>query len=111
MMGAAGYLLAAGGGVAATALGLAGMLGTAGTLSVPWVVPLGGLALALDPLGGFFLASLVPNISQRIHWVIAVVILLSFLPPLIGALRARSRRSGKPGAPPPVHPERVSSPQ
>jgi len=62
-------------------------------------------------LGGFFLASLVPNISQRIHWVIAVVILLSFLPPIIGALRARSRRAGKPGAPPPVHSERVSSPQ
>src|SRR3990172_4726478 len=32
------------------------MVGTAGKLSVPWVVPLGGLALALDPLGGFFLA-------------------------------------------------------
>jgi len=49
-------------------------------------------------LTGYFLASLVPNISQRIHWVIAVVIFLSFLPPIIGVLRARSRRAGKPGA-------------
>jgi len=62
-------------------------------------------------LGGFFLASLVPNIGEHIHWVIAVVIFLSFLPPIIAALRARSRRSGKPGAPPPAHSERVSSPQ
>jgi membrane-associated protein len=42
-------------------------------------------------LSGFFLASLVPNIGQRIHYVIAVVIVLSFLPPIIGTLRARSR--------------------
>ena len=49
-------------------------------------------------LGGYFLGSVVPNISQRIHWVIAAVILLSFLPALIGAVRARSRRNSKPGA-------------
>jgi membrane-associated protein len=61
-------------------------------------------------LGGYFLASLVPNISQRIHWVIAVVIFLSFLPPIIGAWRARSRRSGKTGAPPAVGSQQVSSP-
>ena len=47
-------------------------------------------------LTGYFLASLVPNISQRIHWVIAVVIFLSFLPPIIGVLRARSRRAESP---------------
>ncbi len=55
-MAATGYLLALAVGVAATALGLAGMLGRVGALSVPWLVPLGGLELALDPLGGFFLA-------------------------------------------------------
>jgi membrane-associated protein len=60
-------------------------------------------------LCGFFLASLVPNISQRIHYVIAVVILLSFLPPIIHMLRARSRPAGGPGAPPPGRPERTSS--
>lgn len=46
-------------------------------------------------LAGYFLGSLVPNIGQRIHWVIAVVIFLSFLPALIGALRARSRQISK----------------
>ena len=51
-----GYALAALVGLAATALGVAGMLGRAGTLAVPWLVPLGGLELTLDPLGGFFLA-------------------------------------------------------
>ena len=56
-------------------------------------------------LTGYFLASLVPNISQHIHWVIAIVIFLSFLPPVIGALRARSRRAGKPGGLPLSHSE------
>lgn len=46
----------------------------------------GGLVLA-----GYFLGSIVPNVGQRIHWVIAIVIFLSILPALIGALRARSR--------------------
>jgi membrane-associated protein len=41
-------------------------------------------------LSGYFLASMVPNIGARIHYVIAVVILLSILPPVIGALRARA---------------------
>jgi membrane-associated protein len=60
-------------------------------------------------LCGFFLASLVPNISQRIHYVIAVVIFLSFLPPMIGMLRARSRSAGRSGAQPPGRTERTSS--
>jgi len=46
-------------------------------------------------LAGYFLASMVPNIGQRIHWVIAVVVILSFLPALIGAMRARLRRMSK----------------
>jgi membrane-associated protein len=53
----------------------------------------GGLILV-----GYFLGSVVPNIGQRIHWVIAAVIFLSFLPALIGAARARSRRISKPDA-------------
>ena len=52
----------------------------------------GGLTLA-----GYFLGSLVPNIGERIHWVIAVVITLSFMPPVIGALRARYSRAPKTG--------------
>ena len=50
------YVLAAGGGALAAVVGFSGMLGTAGRLSIPWLVPLGGLELSLDPLGGFFLA-------------------------------------------------------
>ena len=43
-------------GVAAVGLGSYGMVGGAGTLRLAWVVPLGGLELTLDPLGGLFLA-------------------------------------------------------
>jgi membrane-associated protein len=51
----------------------------------------GGLVLA-----GHFLGSIVPNIGQRIHWVIAFVVILSLLPAFIGAMR--SRRIPKPEA-------------
>jgi membrane-associated protein len=51
-------------------------------------------------LTGYFLGTLVPNIGQRIHWVIAVVIILSFLPALIGALRSRTRRISRSDAVP-----------
>ena len=44
-------------------------------------------------LGGYFLGRSIPNISQRIHYVIAVVILLSILPPIISILRSRQRGS------------------
>ena len=40
-------------------------------------------------LGGYFLGSMIPNIDQRIHYVIAAVIFLSLLPPIISVLRAR----------------------
>jgi membrane-associated protein len=40
-------------------------------------------------LGGYFLGRSVPNIGQRIHYVIAVVVLLSITPAIIGVLRAR----------------------
>jgi membrane-associated protein len=49
-------------------------------------------------LGGYFLASFVPNISQRIHYVIAAVVVLSFLPAIIGGLRARVRHTASPAA-------------
>jgi len=45
-------------------------------------------------LGGYFLGRSVPNIGQRIHYVIAVVVVLSLLPAIIGILRAR-RAAGK----------------
>ncbi|GAC1630159.1 MAG: VTT domain-containing protein [Candidatus Acidiferrum sp.] len=40
-------------------------------------------------LGGYFLGRSIPNISQRIHYVIAVVIVLSILPAIISIYRAR----------------------
>ena len=40
-------------------------------------------------LGGYVLGHSVPNIGQRIHYVIAVVIVLSVLPAIISILRAR----------------------
>jgi membrane-associated protein len=40
-------------------------------------------------LGGHFLGRSIPHISQRIHYVIAVVIFLSLLPAIISMLRAR----------------------
>jgi membrane-associated protein len=40
-------------------------------------------------LGGFFLGRSVPNIGQRIHYVIAIVVVVSVLPAVIGVLRSR----------------------
>jgi membrane-associated protein len=40
-------------------------------------------------LGGYSLGRSVPNIGQRIHYVIAVVVVLSLLPAVISILRAR----------------------
>jgi membrane-associated protein len=40
-------------------------------------------------LGSYSLGHLIPNIAQRIHYVIAVVILLSILPVIVSLLRAK----------------------
>jgi len=40
-------------------------------------------------LGGYFLGRTIPNISQRIHYVILVVIFLSLLPAIVSIIRAR----------------------
>ena len=40
-------------------------------------------------LGGYFLGRTIPNISQRIHYVILAVIVLSLLPAIISVLKAR----------------------
>jgi membrane-associated protein len=40
-------------------------------------------------LGGYFAGSRIPNIGQYLHYIIAVIILLSILPPIIGLLRSR----------------------
>ena len=48
-------------------------------------------------LGGFFLGRSVPNIGQRIHYVIAVVVVLSVLPAIIGIVRARKSTASPTG--------------
>ena len=55
-------------------------------------------------LGGYFLGRTIPNISQRIHYVILVVVILSLLPAIISVLKAR-REAGAPGGSPAVTPE------
>ena len=71
----------------------------AGAAKMPY-----GRYLAFDIFGGIFwvgtmilgsysLGHLVPNIAQRIHYVIAVVILLSISPAIISILRARRQLS------------------
>jgi membrane-associated protein len=42
---------------------------------------------------GYTLGKVVPNIEQRIHYVIAVVIAISLVPPAIAYLKRRSRRA------------------
>lgn len=50
-------------------------------------------------LGGYTLGRSVPNIGQRIHYVIAVVIVLSLLPAIISILRARHQSKTAGSAP------------
>lgn len=49
-------------------------------------------------LGGYFLGRSIPNIGQKIHYVIGVVILLSLLPAIIGILRARTSATSPPSS-------------
>jgi membrane-associated protein len=60
----------------------------------------GGMTLV-----GYLLGRQVPNISENIHIVIAVVIFLSLLPPIIGYLRSRSSAPPKPSSLPQPAPE------
>ena len=56
-------------------------------------------------LGGFFLGRTIPNISQRIHYVILVVVFLSLLPAIISILRSR-RAAQLPSSSPVTTPEK-----
>jgi membrane-associated protein len=58
-------------------------------------------------LGGYLLGRQIPNISENIHYVIAVVIFLSLLPPIISVLRTRTSGTPEPSSVPnPAPPER-----
>jgi membrane-associated protein len=55
----------------------------------------GGIGwVASMTLTGYFLGRAVPDLEQRIHLVVAVVIVLSLLPAIIAWLRARSASGG-----------------
>ena len=56
-------------------------------------------------LGGYFLGRTIPNISQRIHYVILVVVVLSLLPAVISILRSR-RAAQLPSSSPVITPEK-----
>lgn len=50
----------------------------------------GGIAwVSATVLGGYYLGRTVPNISQKIHYVIIIVAVVSILPAIIGILRGR----------------------
>jgi membrane-associated protein len=49
-------------------------------------------------LGGYSLGSVIPDIGNRIHYVIAAVIFLSLLPPIISVLRTRFAGAAKTSA-------------
>jgi membrane-associated protein len=49
-------------------------------------------------LAGYVAGSRIPNISQYLHYIIGVIILLSILPPIIGLLRSRQTGTAPPGA-------------
>jgi hydrogenase-4 component B len=55
-MAIAAYVLAVLIGAGGAAIGIAGVAGHAWSIEGGWLVPLGGLALVLDPLGGLFVA-------------------------------------------------------
>ena len=56
----------------------------------------GTLWITSTTLGGYFLASLVPHIDKKIHYVIAVVVFVSILPGIIAFLRERRRAANQP---------------
>jgi len=53
-------------------------------------------------LGGFILGSAVPHIENKIHWVIAVVVLVSLIPVFLQAWKLRRKKAALPlpAAPP-----------
>ena len=62
---------------------------------------IGGIAWVLSmTLGGYYLGRAVPDIESNIHYVIAVVIGLSLLPPVIAWLRSRLGHTPPSATPP-----------
>jgi membrane-associated protein len=56
----------------------------------------GALWVGSMTLGGYGVGKLMPNLGDKIHYVILAVVFLSLLPGIIGALRARGSKSVAP---------------
>ena len=54
--------------------------------AILWVVSL--------TVGGYTLGRVIPDIDSKIHIVVAIVIVLSFVPGIVSWLRNRSRTAG-----------------
>ena len=52
-------------------------------------------------LGGYGVGKLMPNLGDKIHYVILAVVFLSLLPGIIGAMRARDGNAATPASPGP----------
>jgi membrane-associated protein len=50
-------------------------------------------------IGGYLLGSIIPDIEQQIHYVIAIIIGLSLVPPVIAWVRHRRAPSPSPPTP------------
>lgn len=71
---------------------VAGMSGMPYKKFVVYNVAGGVLWIASLTLTGYWLGQLVPDITQYFHWVIAIVISLSLIPPVIEFVKKRARR-------------------
>jgi len=61
----------------------------------------GGILWVLSmTLGGYYLGNLIPNVEENIHYLIAVVIFISLLPPGIAWLRNWMQKRRNPAVPP-----------
>lgn len=49
-------------------------------------------------MGGYSLGRLIPNVGQYIHYVIAIVAVVSILPAIFGILRSRKAEASPPGS-------------
>lgn len=63
-------MLTCGVGVLGVGLGLRGMLGAARAVHIGWLLPLSGIQLELDPLGGFFM-TLTGAVAVPVGWYLA----------------------------------------
>jgi membrane-associated protein len=76
---------------------VAGAAGMPYSRYISYDIPGGILWVGSMILGGYMLGRSIPNIGQKIHYVIAVVIVVSLIPAAIGILR--ERRQSKIAAP------------